>query len=62
MIFMRKVELRINEQEKYDTVKKLVDYKENENRACEKLSVIIYPLYILSIAKIMLCGNLVIRE
>ena len=58
---MRKVELRINEQEKYDTVKELVDYKENKNIACEKLSVIIYPLYILSMAKIMLYGNLVIK-
>ena len=51
--FMRKVELRVNDQEKYDTIKELVDYKGNKNRACEKFSVIIYPLYILRMARIM---------
>lgn len=34
---MRKVELRMNEQEKYETIKELVDHNGNKNRACEKL-------------------------
>lgn len=37
--FMRKVELRMNEQEKYDTIKELVDHNGNKNRACEKLGL-----------------------
>lgn len=36
---MRKVELRMNEQEKYDTIKELVDHNGNKNRACEKLGL-----------------------
>lgn len=34
---MRKVELRMNEQYKYDTIKELVDYNGNKNRAAKKL-------------------------
>ena len=36
---MRKVELRMNEQYKYDVIKELVDHKGNKNRAAEKLGV-----------------------
>ena len=36
---MRKVELRMNEQEKYDVIKDLVDHKRNKNRASEKLGL-----------------------
>ena len=36
---MRKVELRMNEQEKYDVIKELVDHNGNKNRACEKLNL-----------------------
>ena len=34
---MRKVELRMNEKEKYDVTKELVDHKGNKNRAAKKL-------------------------
>ena len=33
---MRKVELRMNEQEKYDVIKELVDHNGNKNRASKK--------------------------
>lgn len=36
---MRKVELRMKEQMKYEVIKKLVDYNGNKNRACEKLNL-----------------------
>lgn len=36
---MRKVELRMNEQYKYDVIKELVDHKGNKNRAAEKLGL-----------------------
>ncbi len=34
---MRKVNLRMNEQEKYETIKELVDHNGNKNRAATKL-------------------------
>ena len=36
---MRKVELRMNEQEKYNVIKELVDHKGNKNRAAMKLGI-----------------------
>ena len=36
---MRKVELRMNEQEKYDVIKELVDHGGNKNRAAKKLGI-----------------------
>ena len=36
---MRKVELRMNEKEKYNVVKELVDHNGNKNRACKKLGI-----------------------
>ena len=36
---MRKVELRMNEQEKYEVIKDLVDHKGNKNRASKKLGI-----------------------
>ena len=36
---MRKGELRMNEQEKYDVIKELVDHNGNKNRASEKLGI-----------------------
>ena len=36
---MRKVELRMNEQLKYETIKELVDHNGNKNRASEKLGL-----------------------
>ena len=39
MTQMRKVELRMNEQEKYDVIKGLVDHNGNKNRASEKLGI-----------------------
>ena len=36
---MRKVELRMNEQEKYETIKELVDHNGNKNRAAKKLGL-----------------------
>src|SRR5574344_897647 len=36
---MRKVELRMNEQEKYDVIKELVDHNGNKNRASKKLGI-----------------------
>ena len=36
---MRKVELRMNEQLKYDVIKELVDHKGNKNRASKKLNL-----------------------
>ena len=36
---MRKVELRMNEQYKYDVIKELVDHKGNKNKAAEKLGL-----------------------
>ena len=36
---MRKVELRMNEQEKYDVIKELVEHQGNKNRASKKLGI-----------------------
>lgn len=36
---MKEVKLRMNEQQKYETIKELVDHKGNKNRACEKLGL-----------------------
>ena len=36
---MRKVELRMNEKEKYDVIKELVDHNRNKNRAAMKLGI-----------------------
>ena len=36
---MRKVELRMNEQEKYEVIKELVDHNGNKNRAAKKLNI-----------------------
>ena len=36
---MRKVELRMNEQEKYDVIKELVDHNGNKQRAALKLGI-----------------------
>ena len=36
---MRKVELRMNEQEKYEVIKELVDHNGNKNRASKKLCI-----------------------
>ena len=36
---MRKVVLRINEQEKYEVIKELVDHKGNKNKATKKLGI-----------------------
>ena len=36
---MRKVELRMNEKEKYEVIKELVDHKSNKNRAAKKLGI-----------------------
>jgi len=36
---MRKVELRMNEKEKYDIIKELVDHNGNKNRAAKKLNI-----------------------
>ena len=36
---MRKVELRMNEQFKYETIKELIDHKGNKNRASKKLGI-----------------------
>jgi transposase len=36
---MRKVELRMNEQEKYEIIKELVDHNGNKNRASKKLGI-----------------------
>ena len=36
---MRKVELRMNEQEKYDVIKELVEHNENKERAAMKLGI-----------------------
>ena len=36
---MRKVELRMNEQEKYEVIKDLVDHNGNKNRAAKKLGI-----------------------
>ena len=36
---MRKVELRMNEQEKYDVIKNLVEKSGNKNRAAKKLGI-----------------------
>ena len=33
---MRKVELRMNEKEKYEVIKELVDHNGNKNRATKK--------------------------
>ena len=37
VITIRKVELRMNEQEKYDVIKELVDHNGNKNHAAVKL-------------------------
>ena len=44
---MRKVELRMNEQEKYEVIKKLVDHNGNKNRASKKLGISINHLVFL---------------
>ena len=36
---MRKVELRMKEQEKYEVIKELVDHNGNKNRASKKLGI-----------------------
>ena len=36
---MKEVKLRMNEQEKYEVIKELVDHNSNKNRACEKLGL-----------------------
>ena len=36
---MRKVELRMKEQEKYEVIKELVEHNGNKNRACKKLGI-----------------------
>lgn len=36
---MRKVELRMNEKEKYEVIKDLVDHNGNKNRAAKKLGI-----------------------
>ena len=36
---MRKVELRMNEKEKYEVIKELVDHNGNKNRATKKLGI-----------------------
>ncbi len=36
---MRNVELRMNEQEKYEVIKELVDHNGNKNRAAKKLGI-----------------------
>ena len=36
---MRKVELRMNELLKYETIKELVDHNGNKNRAAQKLGI-----------------------
>ena len=36
---MRKVELRMNEQQKYEIIKELVEHKGNKNRAAKKLGI-----------------------
>ena len=36
---MRKLELRMNEQEKYEVIKELVDHNGNKNRASKKLGI-----------------------
>ena len=36
---MRKVELKMNEQEKYEVIKELVDHNGNKNRASKKLNL-----------------------
>ena len=36
---MRKVELRMNEQEKYKVIKELVDHNGNKNRVSKKLGI-----------------------
>ena len=36
---MRKAELRMNEKEKYDVIKELVDHNGNKNRAAMKLNL-----------------------
>lgn len=36
---MRKAELRMNEKEKYDVIKELVDHNGNKNRASKKLGI-----------------------
>ena len=36
---MKEVKLRMNEQEKYEVIKELVDHKGNKNRACKELDI-----------------------
>ena len=36
---MRKVELRMNELQKYEVIKELVDHNGNKNRAAKKLGI-----------------------
>ena len=36
---MNEVKLRMNEQEKYEVIKELVDHKGNKKRAAEKLDI-----------------------
>ena len=37
MMQMSKVELRMNELQKYEVIKELIDHNSNKNRVCEKL-------------------------
>ena len=38
-MYTRKAELRMNEKEKYDIIKELVDHNGNKNRASKKLGI-----------------------
>ena len=46
---MRKVELRMNEKEKYEIIKELVDHNGNKNRASKKLGISRRQIYCLII-------------
>ena len=39
VINLKEVKLRMNEQEKYEVIKELVDHKGNKNRAAKKLNL-----------------------
>lgn len=39
VMYIRKVELRMNEKEKYNVIKELVDHNGNKNRAAKKLGI-----------------------
>ena len=42
---MRKVELRMDEQMKYEVIKDLVDYNKNKNRASKKIGLLRRQIY-----------------